>query len=153
MVGAAILPGHGVIDTRSRPAAARHDAPVLVAAQAGSAEPAPPRGGIERVRQAERFRTGGSGLDTGIGGGSDGSDGGTGGVPGGGVGCGAWACIALSLARVGHLVKNERMCILQPLAPWSAPGPQESHRQQRRQRPIPEALDGRNDGLLGSGGE
>ena len=66
-------------------------------------------------RGAEMFRTGGgggSGLGTGIGGGgsvigdgSEGSGGGTGGVPGGGIGCGPWACILLSLVRAGSVVK------------------------------------------------
>lgn len=105
VVGAAILPGHDMVDTRSPPATARHGAPVSVATQAGSTQPAPPSEGVERVRQFRTGGGGGSGLGTGIGGGgsvigggSEGSGGGTGGVPGGGVGCGAWACIALSLA-------------------------------------------------------
>jgi len=40
-----------------------------------------------------------------IGGGSEGSGGGTGGVPGGGIGCGPWACIASSLASTASAVK------------------------------------------------
>ena len=50
VVGTAILPGHDVIDTRSPPAAACHDTPVSVAAQAGSTQPAPLAREVERVR-------------------------------------------------------------------------------------------------------